>query len=139
MIGERAADTAKIAAVGQIGVAVLAEGNDALRGGTAGHRDVERQGFCAAEVQILIVERLPVRRRRNLSVSSNRQDRACSRTIASPPLQLAAPIVLPVVANTDLPSPETPPCAQMPPPLALVCQTAATPGVVVVTSTTVPL
>ena len=59
-----AADASEIRAVGEIGVAVLAESDHAL--GFACAMDVDRQRFGAAKILITVVERFPVRRREEI-------------------------------------------------------------------------
>ena len=60
-VRELAADAAQIVAVQEIRVSVLADGEDQLSY-ALGARDVERKGRRSAEIEILSVEVLPVRR-----------------------------------------------------------------------------
>src|SRR5213075_1072303 len=54
---------------------------------------------------------------------------ACSRMIASPPIQLPPVLnVLPVTTNMLVPSLATPPCPQISPPMALVAQAVTLEG-----------
>src|SRR5437879_3473353 len=59
--------------------------------------------------------------------------------IASPPIQLPPVLkVFPVTTNMFVPSLATPPCPQMPPPIAVVAQAPTFEGLLIFTPTTQP-
>ncbi|PYK21638.1 MAG: hypothetical protein DME59_21045 [Verrucomicrobia bacterium] len=62
----------------------------------------------------------------------------CNRIIASPPIQVEALNVFPVIANILVPSLATPLCPQIPPPMAPVAQAMTLEGLLIGMPTTQP-
>ncbi len=147
-LSHRCTDTAEIVAINQVGIPIFAKGKHQLRRRSTGHIDHRRAD--TAKIGVGVIEA-----RANWSAPSNRSagrskiGPACKRIIASPPIQLPPVLnVLPVTTNMLVPSLATPPCPQIPPPIAVVAQRidvrriididADDPAVIIVAVTNVP-